>query len=108
MSLRPPLKTWPMVLLAALALPANANEASFSDCYARWEKDRITVGNKHFERSWNATEQGLSPTTFQTKDPDFEWLAAGGNKRAKPASLSVKTSSTRPRILPKVLMQSVP
>lgn len=72
-----------------------AGSQEFRDCYARWDEEKLTVGNARFERTWVAAESGLAAVSFVLKSPDVEWLADVA-RNVKPAGkLEVRAAPGR-------------
>ena len=88
----------PLLALACVLLvprSADAGESTFQDCYARWDKTSLTVGNDQFERRWTTGSDGLVAASFLMKHPRFEWLA--GNSPPPDTATRLEISATPAR-----------
>jgi alpha-galactosidase len=63
------------LLLAPAVWAAEAGQAEFKGCYARWSAAELVIGNTHIERTWKINDGLLRATSFRDKDANCEWLA---------------------------------
>ena len=61
--------------LLPAARAAEAGQAQFQSCYAKWSDTELVIGNAHIERAWKISEGLLVATSFRDKDAACEWLA---------------------------------
>ena len=54
-----------LLLAVILSFVATADERRFSDCFARWDKSTLTVGNGRFVRTYRAAKDGLRTASFR-------------------------------------------
>ncbi len=54
---------------------ADQQEFTFQDCFARWDGQRLEVGNKGFRRSWVLGPAGLQADSLRHRSAEREWLA---------------------------------
>ncbi len=70
------------LLLVQGGWAAEAGQAEFHGCYARWSAAELVIGNTHIERAWKISNGLLLATSFRDKDANCEWLAKPAGRPA--------------------------
>jgi len=84
-----------VLLLVMLQNTVCAGNIDFNGCYASWDEQQLTVGNKIFERVWACGDQGLKATSFIIKGSPEVIIAQDSNPKNKGTALDVKAIQGR-------------
>ena len=74
---------------------------AFESCYAKWQDDRLAIGNAHIERRWRIADGLLVPESLRDHEAGIEWFARPSRRSAphRPSPFPRnpgKSPSTRP------------